>query len=99
MLNFFHWGSFDTLLIRFLRPLTVKMRTGVYAGKPTAEDLIPRVREWGAQLVTLHGRSREQRYTRKADWGYVARCVDAAAPMPLCGNGDVMDYEEYLAQK
>jgi len=43
------------------RPLTVKMRTGVYMDKPFAHELIPQVREWGADLVTLHGRSREQR--------------------------------------
>lgn len=46
------------------RPLTVKMRTGIYMDKKIAHNLIPMVREWGADMVTLHGRSREQRYTR-----------------------------------
>ncbi|XP_064428674.1 tRNA-dihydrouridine(47) synthase [NAD(P)(+)]-like isoform X2 [Mirounga angustirostris] len=42
----------------------------------------------------LHGRSREQRYTRLADWEYIAQCVAAASPMPLFGNGDVLSYED-----
>ena len=40
------------------RPLTVKMRTGIYMDKRIAHNLIPAVRDWGADMVTLHGRSR-----------------------------------------
>lgn len=36
-------------------------------------------------LLQLHGRSREQRYTRLADWAYIQQCVSAASPMPLFG--------------
>ena len=45
-------------------PLTVKMRTGIYMDKKIAHSLIPSVKEWGVDMVTLHGRSREQRYYR-----------------------------------
>ncbi len=71
------------------------MRTGVYSDKRIAHDLIPLVRDWGAQMVTLHGRSREQRYTRLADWDYTEECALAASPMPLFGNGDILSYEDY----
>ena len=37
-------------------------------------------------LFQLHGRSREQRYTRMADWDYIKTCAQAAAPMPLLGQ-------------
>ena len=80
------------------RPLTLKMRTGVYADKKLAGALIPAAFEWGAAAVTLHGRSREQRYTKSADWAYVAEC-GAVAPGPLFGNGDVLSYEDYAAAR
>lgn len=34
----------------------------------------------------LHGRSREQRYTRLADWPYIEQCAKVASPMPLFGR-------------
>ncbi|TRY63255.1 hypothetical protein TCAL_02609 [Tigriopus californicus] len=81
------------------RPLTVKMRTGIYMDKKIAHTLIPAVRDWGAQMITLHGRSREQRYTKEADWEYIKECREAAQPMPLFGNGDVLSYEDYISRK
>ncbi|NXC10487.1 DUS3L synthase, partial [Orthonyx spaldingii] len=75
-------------------PLTVKIRTGVQEKINVAHKIIPRIREWGASMVTLHGRSREQRYTRSADWEYIAECARIASPMPLFGNGDILSYED-----
>ncbi|NXK86054.1 DUS3L synthase, partial [Formicarius rufipectus] len=75
-------------------PLTVKIRTGVQEKVNVAHKIIPKIREWGASLVTLHGRSREQRYTRSADWPYIAQCARIARPMPLLGNGDILSYED-----
>ncbi|XP_009985816.1 PREDICTED: tRNA-dihydrouridine(47) synthase [NAD(P)(+)]-like, partial [Tauraco erythrolophus] len=75
-------------------PLTVKIRTGVQEKMNVAHKIIPRIREWGASMVTLHGRSREQRYTRGADWDYIAECAKIASPMPLFGNGDILSYED-----
>ncbi|OQV12835.1 tRNA-dihydrouridine(47) synthase [NAD(P)(+)]-like [Hypsibius exemplaris] len=82
-------------------PLTVKIRTGIHDGKNIAHELIPKLRDWGVSQVSLHGRSREQRYTKLADWKYIAECAEVAAaaadgnPMPLFGNGDVMNYQDY----
>lgn len=45
--------------------------------------------------MTIHGRSREQRYTRTADWQYIKEVVEAADPLPVFGNGDVLCYEDY----
>ncbi|NXJ97301.1 DUS3L synthase, partial [Corythaixoides concolor] len=75
-------------------PLTVKIRTGVQEKMNVAHKIIPKIREWGASMVTLHGRSREQRYTRGADWDYIAECAKIASPMPLFGNGDILSYED-----
>ncbi|XP_015278127.1 PREDICTED: tRNA-dihydrouridine(47) synthase [NAD(P)(+)]-like, partial [Gekko japonicus] len=75
-------------------PLTVKIRTGVQEKVNLAHKIIPNLWEWGASLVTLHGRSREQRYTKGADWEYIAECARLASPMPLFGNGDILSYED-----
>lgn len=45
--------------------------------------------------MTIHGRSREQRYTKMADWNYINEVVQAAAPMPVYGNGDILSYDDY----
>lgn len=77
-------------------PLTVKTRSGVSSGKNVAHKFMPMFRKAGVSLITVHGRSREQRYTREADWPYIQLCAEAAMPTPLFGNGDVLSYEDYV---
>ncbi|KAJ2922913.1 hypothetical protein H1R20_g14189, partial [Candolleomyces eurysporus] len=86
-------------------PLTVKLRTGVKDGKNTAHKLMPRVAtEWQAGCITLHGRTRQQRYTRLADWDYIKQCVEAVrakeaeedlTPVPIFGGGDCFSSQDY----
>lgn len=81
------------------------MRTGLQMSKPIAKGIISQLREWGPNrisLITLHGRSREQRYTKSADWAYVKECAEEArrpdpslTPIPMFGSGDVLSQEEY----
>jgi tRNA-dihydrouridine synthase 3 len=80
-------------------PLTIKVRMG-YDDDPAkyvAHEVLPLAKGWGAAAATLHGRTRQQRYSRLADWSYIERCADAAAPtgLPLIGNGDVFSYKDY----
>ncbi|KAM9307572.1 tRNA-dihydrouridine(47) synthase [NAD(P)(+)]-like [Gastrophryne carolinensis] len=75
-------------------PVTVKIRTGVQEKNNLAHKLIPQLRDWGVSMITLHGRSREQRYTRLADWDYIGQCADIADPLPLFGNGDIFSFED-----
>lgn len=68
-------------------PITVKIRMGTKDNQPTALKLAERivlggyessllnVGPPGAAAITLHGRSRQQRYTKQADWGYIADCA------------------------
>ncbi|OXG17640.1 tRNA-dihydrouridine synthase 3 [Cryptococcus neoformans Ze90-1] len=89
-------------------PLTVKFRTGVAHGKPNAHKLIPRfVTEWGAGALTIHGRSRQQRYSKPADWEYIKNCVTALResvadanlpPVPIFGNGDCFSAASYYEE-
>ncbi|KAI5960132.1 DUS3 [Candida pseudojiufengensis] len=54
-------------------PVTIKIRTGVKENKNTAKSLVQRVlSENQVAAITLHGRSRQQRYTKEADWNYIA---------------------------
>ncbi|KIY72907.1 zinc finger dihydrouridine synthase [Cylindrobasidium torrendii FP15055 ss-10] len=86
-------------------PVTVKLRTGVKDSKNTAHKLMPRLGpEFGASATTLHGRSRQQRYTKLADWDYIKECVEAVrareeevgmAPIPIFGGGDCFSAEDY----
>jgi len=80
------------------RPLTLKMRKGVYDDKNIAHTMFPALKSWGAQALTIHGRSREQRYTREADWEYIAQCAESVN-IPTFGNGDVMNFEDYNKMK
>ncbi|XP_067355297.1 tRNA-dihydrouridine(47) synthase [NAD(P)(+)]-like isoform X1 [Channa argus] len=77
-------------------PLTVKIRTGVQEKCSIAHKLIPEMKNWGIAMITLHGRSREQRYTKLADWDYINSCSKLASPVPLFGNGDILSYEDAM---
>uniref|UniRef100_A0A8C9VZ64 tRNA-dihydrouridine(47) synthase [NAD(P)(+)] n=1 Tax=Scleropages formosus TaxID=113540 RepID=A0A8C9VZ64_SCLFO len=77
-------------------PLTVKIRTGVQDKVNIAHKLIPEMKNWGVSMITLHGRSREQRYTKLADWEYIDNCSKLASPIPLFGNGDILSYEDAI---
>lgn len=80
-------------------PFTVKIRTGVYENKKIAHSIMPKIAEWGASLITLHGRSREGRYTRSANWEYIEQCAKLVSPFPVFGNGDIMSYEDYVQRR
>ncbi|XP_031617618.1 tRNA-dihydrouridine(47) synthase [NAD(P)(+)]-like, partial [Contarinia nasturtii] len=80
-------------------PFTVKTRTGIYSNKSVAHELVPKFEEWGAKAVTIHGRSREQRYSKNSDWEYIEKCAQQAKTIPIIGNGDVLSYEDYLEYK
>lgn len=90
-------------------PLTVKFRTGVSSGKNNAHKLIPRFAgEWGASAMTLHGRSRQQRYSKLADWAYIKECATTLRqtvadadlpPVPIFGNGDCFSAQQYYEAK
>lgn len=76
-------------------PFTIKTRTGVYQDTKIAHHLAPKFADWGVSMMTIHGRSREQRYTKNADWEYVNACAQAASPCPVYGNGDILSYDDY----
>jgi tRNA-dihydrouridine synthase B len=74
------------------KPVTVKIRAGFDARDAAAGAAVEFARameQAGAAAIAVHGRTREQYYSGKADWGVVARVKDAVG-VPVVGSGDVM---------
>jgi tRNA-dihydrouridine synthase 3 len=69
-------------------PVTVKLRLGWSSEKPTFVKIGRAAQEAGADAVTLHPRSRAQRYRRPADWQAVAELAGELT-IPVIGNGDI----------
>ena len=72
------------------RPVTVKMRLGWDEGSLNAPEIARIAEGEGAQLVTVHGRTRMQFYTGKATWDRIAAVVEAI-DLPVIANGDIED--------
>ena len=80
-------------------PVSVKMRLGYDQTLRNAPELARRAEAEGAALVTIHGRTRCQRYKGKADWQAIA-AVKQAVTIPVIANGDcggLADAEAMLA--
>jgi nifR3 family TIM-barrel protein len=69
-------------------PVTVKMRAGWDDGERNAPAVARAVADAGAAAVTVHGRTRSQLYSGRADLTIIAE-VRGAVPVPVFGNGDV----------
>lgn len=66
--------------------LTLKIRTGIIDGKPIAHKLVKKFQDLNVGLITLHGRTRQQRYTKLADWDYINTVSNESPTIPMFGS-------------
>ncbi len=74
-------------------PITVKIRKGWNDDNINATQIAVIAEQNGAQAVTVHGRTREQFYSGKADWDII-KDVKKAVSIPVVGNGDIFCPED-----
>ncbi len=75
------------------KPLTVKFRLGWNDSMINAIQFAKMAEDSGASAICIHGRTREQFYTGKADWSITTK-IKSSAEIPVIGNGDIFSAQD-----
>lgn len=83
----------ETIVKRTGKPVTAKIRKGWCEGQENAVEFARMLEDSGAAAVAVHGRTRQQFYTGKADWDIIAQ-VKSVLSIPVIGSGDIFTAED-----
>lgn len=78
-------------------PVSAKIRIGWDAGRITWPAVLPALEDAGVRFIAVHGRTRAQGYSGRADWDTIT-AIRAAARVPVIGNGDITSFDEARAR-
>ena len=79
-----------------LKPVTVKIRAGWDDKSINAVEVSKILEDSGADAIAVHGRTREQFYSGKADYSIIRKVKESIKSIPIIGNGDVFTPEAAL---
>ncbi len=75
-------------------PVTIKTRLGYDDQNKDIVDIAERIQDVGVKAITIHGRTRTQKYSTPADWELIGKVkTNPRMTIPIFGNGDIIDAE------
>ena len=77
------------------KPVSVKFRLGYTADEMNYVEFGQKMQEAGAEFITIHGRTRSQMYSGKADWAKI-RKLKENVDVPVFANGDITSIENAI---